>query len=40
MSEDPYAIHVDYLKYVFGCGPTAPSPRFQSHYMYQMSSRT
>jgi len=38
-SEDPYSVHVDYLKYLFGVGPTYPAPRFESHYMYQMTSR-
>jgi len=27
-SEDPYAIDVAYVKYVFGIGPAAPCPRF------------
>lgn len=39
MSEDPYAISVDYIKYIFGAGPATPCPRFESHYMYQMTSR-
>lgn len=37
-SEDPYAIDVDYIKYVFHGGPASPAPRTESHYMYQMSS--
>lgn len=38
-SQDPYAVDVDYMKYVFGCGAPRPAPRFENHYMYQMTSR-
>lgn len=27
-SEDPYAVDQAYIRYVFGCGPPAPCPRF------------
>lgn len=38
-SQDPYAIDVSFMKYIFGMGPSAPCPRPQNHYMYQMTQR-
>lgn len=38
-SEDPYSVDIAYLKYLFGLGPAHWCPRFENHYMFQMTSR-
>lgn len=39
LSEDPYAVDIDYIRYLFGNGKASPAPRFENHYMYMMTQR-
>lgn len=39
LSQDPYAVDREYIRYVFGAGQPKPAPRFENHYMYMMTSR-